>query len=75
VAGVPRSGPCRRCEQHASPRGAGLAPGEVDEHIGPGVSVHIPAHVDHSIRAVGEGACTILYVYLRGSLSPVLEAG
>jgi hypothetical protein len=33
--------------------------------VGPGTYVHIPAHVDHSIRAVGDGAATMLYLYLR----------
>jgi hypothetical protein len=30
--------------------------------------------VDHSIHAVGEGACTMFYLYLRGILSPALKA-
>lgn len=44
----------------------------LDEHVGPGTYVHIPAGVDHSIRAVGGQGCTMLYLYLRdepGSVS------
>jgi quercetin dioxygenase-like cupin family protein len=37
----------------------------LDEQVGPGTYVHIPAGVDHSIRAVGDSACTMLYFYLR----------
>ena len=37
----------------------------LDEQVGPGTYVHIPAGVDHSIRAVGDRACTMLYFYLR----------
>jgi quercetin dioxygenase-like cupin family protein len=33
--------------------------------LGTGAYVHIPAHVDHSIRAVGDRAATMLYLYLR----------
>lgn len=33
--------------------------------VGPGTYVHIPARVEHSIRAVGDGAATVLYLYLR----------
>jgi mannose-6-phosphate isomerase-like protein (cupin superfamily) len=35
------------------------------ERVGPGTYVHIPASVDHGIRAVGPGPCTMLYLYLR----------
>jgi quercetin dioxygenase-like cupin family protein len=35
------------------------------EVVGPGTYVHIPASVDHSIRAVGDGPATMLYLYLR----------
>jgi mannose-6-phosphate isomerase-like protein (cupin superfamily) len=35
------------------------------ELVGPGTYVHIPARVDHGIRASGDQACTMLYLYLR----------
>lgn len=35
------------------------------QRVGPGTYVHVPARVDHGIRAVGDGACTMLYLYLR----------
>lgn len=37
----------------------------LDEEVGPGTYVHIPARVDHSIRAVGASPCTMLYLYLQ----------
>jgi mannose-6-phosphate isomerase-like protein (cupin superfamily) len=37
----------------------------LDEEVGPGTYVHIPAGVDHSMRAVGDSACTMLYLYLQ----------
>jgi mannose-6-phosphate isomerase-like protein (cupin superfamily) len=37
----------------------------LDAEVGPGTYVHIPARVDHSIRAAGDGPCTMLYLYLR----------
>jgi mannose-6-phosphate isomerase-like protein (cupin superfamily) len=42
----------------------------LDEEVGPGTYVHIPARVDHSIRAVGDGPCTMLYLYLRDEPGP-----
>jgi quercetin dioxygenase-like cupin family protein len=35
------------------------------EVVGPGAYVHIPASVDHSIRAAGDGSAIMLYLYLR----------
>lgn len=35
------------------------------EVVGPGTYVHIPASVEHSIRALGDGPATMLYLYLR----------
>lgn len=35
------------------------------ERVGPGTYVHVPARVEHGIRAVGERGCTVLYLYLR----------
>jgi quercetin dioxygenase-like cupin family protein len=40
------------------------------ERVGPGTYVHIPARVDHSVRAVGDDACTVLYLYLRDEAAP-----
>lgn len=37
----------------------------LDKQARPGTYVHIPARVDHSIRAVGDRPCTLLYLYLR----------
>jgi quercetin dioxygenase-like cupin family protein len=42
----------------------------LDEQVGPGAYVHIPAGVDHSMRAVGGGACTMLYFYLQDEPGP-----
>ena len=35
------------------------------EVVGPGTYVHIPASVEHSIRAMGDGPATMMYLYLR----------
>jgi hypothetical protein len=35
------------------------------EVVGPGAYVHIPARVDHSLRAVDDRGATVLYLYLR----------
>lgn len=35
------------------------------EVVGPGAYAHIPARVDHELRAVGGRAATVLYLYLR----------
>ena len=40
------------------------------EHAGPGTYLHIPAGVEHGIRDVGEGGCTVLYSYLRDESTP-----
>jgi mannose-6-phosphate isomerase-like protein (cupin superfamily) len=42
----------------------------LDERVGPGAYVHVPAGVEHSIRAVGDGGCTVLYLYLREETTP-----
>lgn len=33
--------------------------------LGPGSYVHIPSGVEHDIEAPEDGACTVLYLYLR----------
>jgi quercetin dioxygenase-like cupin family protein len=40
------------------------------ERVGPGTYVHVPAGVEHGIRAVGEGGSTVLYLYLREEATP-----
>jgi hypothetical protein len=35
------------------------------EAVGPGTYVHIPTGVTHSIRAVGDGPASVLYLSLR----------
>ena len=35
------------------------------ELVGPGTYAHIPARVDHELRAVGDRPATVLYLYLR----------
>ena len=42
----------------------------LDEQVGPGAYVHIPAGVDHSMRTVGGRACTMLYFYLQDEPGP-----
>jgi mannose-6-phosphate isomerase-like protein (cupin superfamily) len=71
VAGLMRIGPGGLVTPHAHVRSHhhlwvvdGTAE-VLDEAVGPGTYVHIPAGIDHSIRAAGDGACTMLYLYLR----------
>jgi mannose-6-phosphate isomerase-like protein (cupin superfamily) len=40
------------------------------ERVGPGTYAHVPARVDHSIRSVGDGPSTLLYLYLRDEPVP-----
>ena len=42
----------------------------LDERVQPGTYLHIPAGVQHGISAVGEGGCTMLYLYLREDATP-----
>jgi mannose-6-phosphate isomerase-like protein (cupin superfamily) len=35
------------------------------EPVGTGSYVHVPAGVEHGLRAVGDAGCTVLYLYLR----------
>lgn len=37
----------------------------LDEELGPGSYVHVPAGVDHDIDASGTDGCTVYYLYLR----------
>ncbi len=71
VAGLMRIGAGRAVTPHTHVRshhhmwvvdGAAEMLGET---VGPGTYGHIPAGVEHGIRAVGDAGCTVLYLYLR----------
>lgn len=71
VAGLMRIAPDGEVTPHAHVRShhhLWVTDGTVDvldQEVGPGTYVHIPAGVDHSIRAMGDRPCTMLYLYLR----------
>jgi quercetin dioxygenase-like cupin family protein len=76
VAGLMRISPGAMVAPHAHVRShhhIWMVDGAVEmlgEVVGPGAYVHIPARVDHAIRAVGDGAATMLYLYLRDESGP-----
>lgn len=71
VAGLMRIAPGAEVTPHAHVRShhhIWLVEGSAEmlgERVGPGTYVHIPAHVDHGMRTVGDDPCTMLYLYLR----------
>lgn len=38
--------------------------------VGPGTYLHVPAGVEHGLRAVDETGCSVLYLYLRDEAAP-----
>lgn len=38
--------------------------------VGPGTYLHVPAGVEHGLRAVDETGCSVLYLYLRDESAP-----
>jgi mannose-6-phosphate isomerase-like protein (cupin superfamily) len=76
VAGLMRIAPGRAVTPHAHVRShhhMWVIDGTAEmlgERVGPGTYVHVPAGVEHGIRAVGEGGSTVLYLYLREEATP-----
>lgn len=76
VAGLMRIAPGGEVAQHAHVRShhhLWVIDGTADmlgERAGPGTYVHVPAGVQHGISGVGEGGCTLLYLYLREEATP-----
>jgi hypothetical protein len=76
VAGLMRIGPGAMVTSHAHIRShhqMWVVDGTVEmlgAVVGAGTYVHIPSRVDHSIRAVGDRAATMLYLYLRDESGP-----
>ncbi len=76
VAGLMRIAPSAMVTPHAhvaSQHHMWVVDGSVEmlhEVVGPGTYVHIPAGVDHSLRAVGDRPATVLYLYLREESGP-----
>jgi mannose-6-phosphate isomerase-like protein (cupin superfamily) len=71
VAGIMRIAPTGMVTPHAHDNAQHhmwVIDGSVEmlhEVVGPGTYAHIPAKMDHSLRAVGGGPATVLYLYLR----------
>jgi quercetin dioxygenase-like cupin family protein len=40
------------------------------ERVGAGTYVHVPAGVEHGLRALDEAGCTLLYLFLREEPAP-----
>jgi mannose-6-phosphate isomerase-like protein (cupin superfamily) len=71
VAGLMRIAPGNSVSPHAHVRAhhhmwvVDGAAEMLGERVGPGTYLHIPAGVEHGIRDVGDGGCTVLYLYLQ----------
>lgn len=71
VAGLMRLAPGAAVTRHAHVRShhhLWVVDGSVEvlgEVVGPGTYVHIPAKVDHGLRAMDDREATVLYLYLR----------